>query len=115
MTQIEVHRAVQLYARAFAHVEETGHTKLVCADNPPGLGIACAECETWWACPLPRPGQFDHWPHHLLEGKRFDHSANGRREYLAYGIAESLKKRAPTPVVGPSAWDWIRRRDGVGW
>ena len=123
MTELEVERAVQLFATAFKHVEETGHALLRCADypggvdvsvSPPRLGIECEECKTWWTCPVPRPGEFNHWPHHLLEGKRFDHTAAGRRDFLAYGVTEALKKRGPS-VVGPSKWDWIRRRDGVGW
>jgi hypothetical protein len=111
-TEVTLARASQMYEAAFKHVEERGHVNLACADAPTEfLGILCIECLTWWRAPHPRRGQLYHWPHDLLEWRQFESTAAGRREFLANGILEAMRRRPRVRVA--TVWERLVADDDL--
>jgi hypothetical protein len=107
-----------MYRDALDHVQVTGHTCLFCADDLIRrlVGILCNECETYWTAPLPGPGQFMDWPHNWPNEDTSVHfnSSQARNEYLT-NLTTLGKTDHIAADEGPSVWDQIRNRKGVGW
>ena len=91
-----------------AHVRASGHTDLGLSDDfgKKLVGIICWTCDAGWCAPRPSS---------MCEGRVKElrtiyQTLDARNKHLTH-----LIQNKNPPVDPKSVWDWIRKRDGVGW